>query len=121
VAASFQDLKNAGRNCVLWVKNLGWQRFSWREVFPLADRRPSLSGTPPCAQVYCPPLSPIHKALWLPESGEPADLEAARIEFDRLPALVGRKILCSYAHHWRFSATREPKPQPAKEAADAGA
>jgi hypothetical protein len=91
------------------VKNLGWQRFSWRGVFPLADRRPSLSGTPPCDQVYCPPLSPIHKALWLPESGEPEDLELARIEFDRLPALKQRDIISSYGKHWQRRSQREKR------------
>jgi hypothetical protein len=72
---------------------------------------------------------PVMRALYFAESGEPAEVEAARIEFDRLPALTGRHILGSYARHWKYAAKREPKPQPAlgsgepdrKEAADADA
>ena len=50
-------------------------------------------------QLYIPPPAPIVKALWLAESGEPAEVEEARIEFDALPALTIRRILGSYAEH----------------------
>jgi hypothetical protein len=70
-------------------------------------------------QCYVKPEHPIHDALCDAESGEAEDLEAARIEFDRLPALRQRDILCSYARHWRYFAPRKPKP--AKEDADADA
>jgi hypothetical protein len=36
-------------------------------------------------QLYIPPPAPIVKALWLAESGEPAEVEEARIEFDAAP------------------------------------
>lgn len=54
---------------------------------------------------------PLHAALCNAESGEPEDLEAARLEFDRLPALLQRKILSSYGDHWR----RKPSRRPASE------
>jgi hypothetical protein len=55
------------------------------------------------------PIHTIHRALWLAESGEPEDLEAARIEFDRLPALKQRDILGNYAKHWQRKSQREKR------------
>jgi hypothetical protein len=52
-------------------------------------------------QCFVQPAHPLHDALWRAESGEAADLELTRIEFDRLPALRQRDILNSYAEHWR--------------------
>lgn len=52
-------------------------------------------------QCYVKPLDPIHDALWAAESGEADDLELARLEFDRLPALKQRDVLAAYARHWR--------------------
>jgi hypothetical protein len=63
------------------------------------------------AQCYVKPGHPIHDALCDAESGEPEDLELARLEFDRLPALRQRDVLAAYARHWR----RKPR----KEVADA--
>lgn len=64
-------------------------------------------------QCFVKPLEPIHDALWAAESGEPEDLELARLEFDRLPALRQRDVLAAYARHWRR------KPSRRKEATDA--
>jgi hypothetical protein len=69
-------------------------------------------------QVWVPRGRPIHRLLKLAESCEWEDLEEARIEFDRLPALTSRHILDGYAWHWKYTATREPRP--AREAADVG-
>lgn len=56
-------------------------------------------------QVYVKNTEPVHDALVQAESGELSDVEMARIEFDRLPALTGRKVLGHYAEHWK----RTPK------------
>lgn len=72
-------------------------------------------------QRYFADNHPVMRALYFAESGEIEEIEAARIEFDRLPALTGRHILGNYARHWKYAAKREPKPAPAKEAADATA
>ena len=40
----------------------------------------------------------------MPGSSCAADLELARLEFDRLPALRQRDILDSYAKHWQRKA-----------------
>jgi hypothetical protein len=47
-------------------------------------------------------LHPLLKALWLAESGEAAEVEAARLELDRLPALTLRRVLGCYAAHYAF-------------------
>jgi hypothetical protein len=60
------------------------------------------------AQCYVKPLEPIHDALWAAESGEAEDLELARLEFDRLPALRQRDVLAAYARHWRRKPVRRP-------------
>jgi hypothetical protein len=60
-------------------------------------------------QCYVKREHPIHDALCDAESGEPADLELARIEFDRLPALKQRDILGSYAKHWQRKSQREKR------------
>ena len=52
-------------------------------------------------QRYVRPGHPILAILCDAESGEPEDLELARLEFDRLPALCQRHILDSYAKHWQ--------------------
>ena len=43
-------------------------------------------------------LHPLIKKLWLAESGDAAELEAARVELDRLPALTRRKVLGCWAY-----------------------
>ena len=48
-----------------------------------------------------------YKALWLAESGDRAELEAAQLEFERIPALQRRRVLGSYAAHWAFKAQRD--------------
>jgi hypothetical protein len=45
---------------------------------------------------------PLQKALWLAESGDDADIQAAMIELDRLPALTRRHVLSSYIRHQSF-------------------
>jgi hypothetical protein len=45
---------------------------------------------------------PLQKALWLAESGETPELEAAMLELDRLPALTRRHVLGSYLKHQTF-------------------
>ena len=54
---------------------------------------------------------PRQKALWLAESGEAADLQAAMLEVDRLPALTRRHVLSSYIRHQTFRAKDRAKPQ----------
>lgn len=66
-------------------------------------------------QLYLPRGAPLHRLLKLAESGEWDEIEDARLEFDRLPALTSRRILDSYLQHWRYTAKREPKPAPASE------
>lgn len=44
----------------------------------------------------------LQKALWLAESGDEAELHAAMIEVDRLPALTRRHVLSSYIRHQTF-------------------
>jgi hypothetical protein len=68
-------------------------------------------------QLYVPRGMPIHRLLKLAESCSWDEIEEARLEFDRLPALTSRRILDSYARHWKYVAKREPKR--GKEAADA--
>jgi hypothetical protein len=60
------------------------------------------------AQLHCGLMSPLVKALWLAESGEQAEIEAAVIELDRLPAKARRHVLCSYGAHCAY------KPKDAK-------
>jgi hypothetical protein len=57
-------------------------------------------------QVYLGKTAPAYKALWLAESGDRAELEDARLEFERIPALQRRRVLGSYAAHWAFKAQR---------------
>ena len=61
------------------------------------------------AQCYVKPEHPIHDVLYYAESGEPEDLELARIEFDRLPALRQRDVLGSYAKHWQRKSRRQKR------------
>jgi hypothetical protein len=65
-------------------------------------------------QCFVKPEHPLHDALWRAESGSPEDLDAARLEFDRLPALKQRDILGSYARHWRRR-TRRKSGKPTSE------
>jgi hypothetical protein len=58
-------------------------------------------------QCFVHPLDPLHDVLWLAESGEAEDLELARLEFDRLPALRQRDVLAAYARHWRPKQSRK--------------
>lgn len=55
-------------------------------------------------QSYVKPEHPLHDVLCDAESGELEDLELARLEFDRLPALKQRDIISSYGEHWRRKA-----------------
>lgn len=66
-------------------------------------------------------LHPLIKALWLAESGDPVELEAARVELDRLPALTRRKVLGCWAAHWSFKTeVREGGTAPARQLETAG-
>jgi hypothetical protein len=49
-------------------------------------------------------LHPLIKALWLAESGDRDELEAAWLELERMPALTQRRVAGSWAEHWRFAA-----------------
>ena len=60
-------------------------------------------------QVYTGSDSPGCESLWRAASGELGEIEQARLEFDRLPALTGRKILSHYAEHWRYDGPKAPK------------
>lgn len=73
-------------------------------------------------QVFVRGDEPIHQTLWDAEqraiTGDRGLIEAALVEFDRLPALAIRHVLGAYAKHWRG-----PKPiRPVKpeRTADAG-
>lgn len=63
------------------------------------------------AQVWHGKHNPLVKALWLAESGEPEDLEAARIEMDRVPARIRRNILGSWAEHYSYKADGKTPPK----------
>jgi hypothetical protein len=94
-------------------------RSRWGPFSPAISHSEMLSRlrvTAAFAQSFVKPGHPIHEILCDAESGEPADLEAARLEFDRLPALRQRDILDSYAKHWQRR-IRGAK----RRAADAGA
>ena len=66
-------------------------------------------------------MHPLIKKLWLAESGDAAELEAARLELDRLPALTRRRVLGCWAAHWSFK-TEVPEgvTMPAKQLENAG-
>jgi len=66
-------------------------------------------------QCFVKPEHPLHDALWRAESGSPEDLDAARLEFDRLPALRQRHILDSYSRHWRRRTRRNSGKAAAEE------
>lgn len=66
-------------------------------------------------------LHPLLKALWLAESGDAAEVEAARIELDRLPALTLRRVLACYAAHYAFKTPVEDgRTVPPKQLESAG-
>jgi hypothetical protein len=86
------------------------ERPRWGPFLPglSADERLSrLRLTQAFTQSYVKPGHPIHDILCDAESGEAADLELARLEFDRLPALPQRHILDSYGKHWQRQARRK--------------
>ena len=62
----------------------------------------------------------LQKALWLAESGEPEDLTAAMLEFDRLPALTRRHVLSSYIRHQTYKAKTTDGKTPPKHLEGAG-
>jgi len=78
------------------------------------DRLARLLVTQAFTQCWVKREHPIHDALCDAESGDAADLELARLEFDRLPALRQRHILDSYSRHWRRR-TRRKSGKPAAE------
>ena len=51
------------------------------------------------------------KALWLAEGGDDADLQAAMIELDRLPALTRRHVLSAYIRHQSFKTDGRAPPR----------
>lgn len=53
----------------------------------------------------------LQKALWLAESGDLAELEAALLEVDRLPALTRRNLLSSYNAHQDAHRTFKAPPR----------
>lgn len=72
-------------------------------------------------QVYIGKHQPAYKALWLAESGEREELEAARLEMDRIPALQRRRIEGSYLAHYAFKAeVPDGKKTPQKQLEGAG-
>jgi hypothetical protein len=86
------------------------ERTRWGPFSPgisAEDRLSRLRVARAFVQRYVRPGHPIHAILCDAESGEPEDLELARLEFDRLPALPQRHILDSYAQHWQ----RKPRPR----------
>jgi len=58
-------------------------------------------------QAFYGTTHPLNKALYWAESGEPADLDAAALELERLPARDRRKILSTYAALIAFKAQRD--------------
>jgi hypothetical protein len=87
------------------IERTRWGPFTSGISFPEMLSR--LRVTRAFVQRYVKPGHPIHAILCDAESGEPEDLELARLEFDRLPALPQRHILDSYAQHWQ----RKPRPR----------
>lgn len=93
------------------------ERTRWGPFSPgisAEDRLSRLRVARAFTQSFVKPGHPIHDILCDAESGEPEDLEAARLEFDRLPALRQRDILDSYGKHWQRQARRK------RRAANAG-
>lgn len=62
---------------------------------------------------------PLQKSLWLAESGEAEDLQAAMLELDRLPALTRRHVLSAYIRHQTFK-TKDGGKQPPRHLEGAG-
>lgn len=60
---------------------------------------------------------PLQKALWLAESGDEAELQAAMIEVNRLPALTQRHVLSAYIRHQTFKTTDGKTPPKTLEGA----
>jgi hypothetical protein len=54
------------------------------------------------------------EALWRAEHGDLPEVEAALVEFDRLPALTIRKILGSYADHWKYASPKRERKSDAR-------
>lgn len=63
------------------------------------------------AQLYCGVNAPLVKALWLAESGDMAELEAALIELDGLPARRRRTVLASYNEHQHYETDGKKRKQ----------
>jgi hypothetical protein len=61
-----------------------------------------------------PAPSSIVEALWRAEHGDLPEVEAALVEFDRLPALTIRKILGSYADHWKYAGPKRERKSDAR-------
>jgi hypothetical protein len=77
-----------------------------------AERVARLRGLRAITELYCGKTHPFVQALWLAETGEDADLEAAVLELDRLPALQRRRVLSAYAAHAAFKVAREGGKKP---------
>jgi hypothetical protein len=68
--------------------------------------RVALVGIGPM-QAFYGTSHPLNKALYWAESGDPADLAAASLELERLPARDRRKVLSTYAALIAFKAQRD--------------
>lgn len=72
-----------------------------------AERVARLRALRAFVQAFYGTTHPLNRALYWAESGEPADLDAAALELERLPARDRRKILSTYAALIAFKAQRD--------------
>jgi hypothetical protein len=79
----------------------------WAATINAAERVARLRALRAFVQAFYGTNHPLNKALYFAESGEPADLDAASLELERLPARDRRKILSTYAALIAFKAQRD--------------
>jgi hypothetical protein len=83
----------------------------WRPSISYPERVARFRELRAIAGVYVSRGHPLIAALWLAESGDPAEVEQALIELNRLPALQRRRVEASYADHARFEVKGKKKKQ----------
>jgi hypothetical protein len=79
----------------------------WDQAINAAERVARLRALRAFVQAFYGTNHALNKALYFAESLEPADLDGAALELERLPALDRRKILSTYAALIAFKAQRD--------------
>jgi hypothetical protein len=83
----------------------------WDQAINAAERVARLRALRAFVQAFYGTNHALNKALYFAESLEPADLDGAALELERLPALDRRKILSTYAALIAFKAQRDAEGQ----------